>query len=315
MNCNQCGNWNEADARFCIHCGAKIESAAFSASACSQCGARLDANAAFCSRCGAKTQGSRVAADREDARRATKRKSRSILVIAAGVGVAIAVAAAVIVMQQSDQTQAAVPAQTEAAGAIDEPEETLSADEPVEPTLELTPATTEAPTLAPTPAPTEAPTPAPTPAPTEQPTEEPAAVDAAEADFYGEWILTKYVQELGGKENGGAAEGEVYYIILSADKPMQYGGLVYDEPPMLDEYPCEMDTLREDLWIDGLSAAYIETAPPYGDSASMRYHIDEQGRLMECPWTNGRIDGWVFIYEKQPDGTVQGYIDAMKNGG
>jgi len=48
MKCPKCKHENREGARFCLKCGAKLESI------CSKCGAKLPPGAIFCDECGAK---------------------------------------------------------------------------------------------------------------------------------------------------------------------------------------------------------------------------------------------------------------------
>ncbi len=52
VTCPKCGHQNPAGARFCSHCGEKIEAAA--GGFCSNCGAQLTPEARFCPQCGQK---------------------------------------------------------------------------------------------------------------------------------------------------------------------------------------------------------------------------------------------------------------------
>lgn len=47
-SCPQCGERNDADARFCAHCGSDLAATA----TCAHCGAKNPASASFCDQCG-----------------------------------------------------------------------------------------------------------------------------------------------------------------------------------------------------------------------------------------------------------------------
>lgn len=47
-SCPQCGERNDADARFCAHCGSDLAATA----SCAHCGAKNPASASFCDQCG-----------------------------------------------------------------------------------------------------------------------------------------------------------------------------------------------------------------------------------------------------------------------
>jgi membrane protease subunit (stomatin/prohibitin family) len=55
--CSKCGAANVANAKFCVDCGAKMETTA-QTMACAKCGAQMPADAKFCSECGTKVAGS-----------------------------------------------------------------------------------------------------------------------------------------------------------------------------------------------------------------------------------------------------------------
>lgn len=49
-SCPQCGERNDADAKFCVHCGSEMTASA--TPTCAHCGAKNPASANFCERCG-----------------------------------------------------------------------------------------------------------------------------------------------------------------------------------------------------------------------------------------------------------------------